>query len=699
MMPNTEKIAPQHLARPAVVYVRQSTAGQVRHHHESRRRQYDLAVHAKQLGWREVSVIDEDLGRSGASSVARTGFKHLVAEVGLGHIGAILAIEVSRLARNNRDWYQLLDLCGLMDTLIIDDEGIYNTRHPNDRLVLGLKGTMSEAELGWIRQRAQQGLLSKARRGELILGLPIGYVKGADGRIEKHPDSRIREALELVFRKFAELGSVRQVLLWFRQETLALPSLEYQRGLGQVAHWRLPVYNTIHKILCNPIYAGAYAFGRTATRTRVVDGRAHKTRGHRREREDWIVLLRQHHEGYIDWDTYERNRRLIADNAQMKGVMVKGPAREGRSLLTGLLRCKRCGRKLHVAYSGVGGKVPRYSCRGAAINHGAGRCISFGGLRVDAAVESEVLRVLTPGAVEAAVDTAQQAAQHSDEVARALTLELEEARYQAARAERQYDAVEPENRLVAETLERRWNEALARVGELDRRLAELKSEQSRQPIPDRARLFALAETFPAIWSNPATDCRTKKRLVRLLIEEIVVGIVADQSIELVIHWKGDKHSVLYVHKNRTGEHRYTTDREVVDVVRDLACTLPDAQIARVLNRLGYRTGAGNTWVQTRVNSLRNHNGITAFNPERDGNQALTIAAAANLLGVSTATVRKLVESGLLSAHQPVPYAPWAISPEQLASEKVKAVVEAVRLRQKLPRSVPAGQLTLINPGT
>jgi DNA invertase Pin-like site-specific DNA recombinase len=454
MMASAEKIGPEHLARPAVVYVRQSTISQVRHHHESRRRQYDLAARAKQLGWREVSVIDEDLGRSGASSAGRTGFKHLVAEVGLGRIGAIFAVEVSRLARNNRDWYQLLDLCGLMDTLIIDDEGIYNTRYPNDRLLLGLKGTMSEAELGWIRQRAQQGLLSKARRGELILGLPIGYVRAEDGRIEKHPDSRIREALKMVFRKFAELGSVRQVLLWFRQEALALPSLEQERGVGRPVKWRLPVYSSIHKILCNPIYAGAYAFGRTGTRTRVVDGRAHKTRGHLREREEWIVLLREHHEGYIDWDTYERNRRLIADNAQMKGLMVRGAAREGRSLLAGLLRCGRCGRKLHVAYSGNDGKVPRYSCRGAAINHGADRCISFGGLRIDAAVESEVLRVLTPGAIEAALDNAQRAAEQTDEVVRALTLELDEARYQAARAERQYDAVEPENRLVAETLER-----------------------------------------------------------------------------------------------------------------------------------------------------------------------------------------------------------------------------------------------------
>jgi len=698
-MESAEKIGPEHLARPALVYVRQSTISQVRHHHESRRRQYDLAARAKQLGWREVSVIDEDLGRSGASSAARTGFKHVVAEVGLGRIGAIFAIEVSRLARNNRDWYQLLDLCGLMDTLIIDDEGVYNTRQPNDRLLLGLKGTMSEAELGWIRQRAQQGLLSKARRGELVLGLPIGYVRAADGRAEKHPDARIRDALQMVFRKFAELGSVRQVLLWFRQETLTLPSAEPEHGVGRPVKWRLPVYSTIHKILCNPIYAGAYAFGRTETRTRVVDGRAHKTRGHQREREEWIVLLREHHEGYIDWDTYEGNRRLIADNAQMKGVMVRGAPREGRSLLAGLLRCGRCGRKLHVAYSGNDGKVPRYSCRGAAINHGADRCISFGGLRVDAAVESEVLRVLTPGAIEAALDNAQHTAEHTDEVVRAVTLELEEARYQAARAERQYDAVEPENRLVAETLERRWNEALARVGELDHRLEQLKSQQLRQPVPNRERLLALAQSFPETWSNPATDYRTRKRLVRLLIEEIIANLVSDQRIELTIHWKGGKHSILYVRKSRTGEHSRTTQREVVEVVRDLARTLPDAQIARVLNRLGYRTGAGNTWIQSRVDSLRNNNRIAAFNPDRDGDRTVTIDGAAQILDISAKAVRKLVESGVLRACQPVPYAPWAISHEQLANESVRGAVEAIKGRRKVPQTVPTGQLNLIKSGT
>ncbi len=367
---SSEKIRSEHLQRAAFVYVRQSTLDQVRHHHESRRRQYDLAGHARSLGWVHVIVIDEDLGKSGATAAGRTGFQRLVAEVSLGHVGAVFGLEVSRLARNNRDWYQLLDLCGLMGTLIVDAEGIYDPRQLNDRLLLGLKGTMSEAELGWIRQRAHEGLLAKARRGALILGLPVGYVQTRDGRVEKHPDQRVQHAIGLVFAKFAEVGSVRQTLLWFRQEPLTLPSIEHEPAWGTAVTWRLPVYNTILKLLANPFYAGAYAFGRTGTRTTIVDGVPRKTRGHRREREEWIALVRDHHEPYISWDIWERNRALIAHNAQMKGLMVKGAVRRGPSLIAGLLRCGRCGRRLHVTYSGTKGYVPRYSCRGADINHG-----------------------------------------------------------------------------------------------------------------------------------------------------------------------------------------------------------------------------------------------------------------------------------------------------------------------------------------
>lgn len=691
-MSRSEKIRPEHLARPAFVYVRQSTVDQVRHHPESRRRQYDLAAHARALGWQEVVVIDEDLGKSGATTVGRTGFQRLVAEVSLGRAGAVLSLEVSRLARNNRDWHQLLELCGLSDTVIVDADGCYDPRLLNDRLLLGLKGTISEAELGWLRQRAYEGLLAKARRGELRLSLPVGYVHTADGRIEKHPDQRVQAAIRLVFEKFATLGSARQVLLWFRQEGLPLPALVADTPWGERVTWRLPIYNTILSVLHNPVYAGAYAFGRTATRTHIRDGAAHKTRGHRRPREAWLVLRPDHHAGYIAWETYERHHQLLANNAQMNGLMAQGAARTGPSLAAGLLRCGRCGRRVQVAYSGP---VARYTCR----NQSAAGCgLAFGGLRVEAALEREVLRVLTPGAIEAACTSAEAVDDETAATRHALELELREARYEADRAQRQYDAVEPEHRLVAGTLEQRWNAALARVALLEHHLADVATAPARPTPPDRASLLTLAHEFPTVWADPATDARTKKQLVRLLIEEIIVSPLDTRGLELLIHWKGGQHTRLHVPRNRTGQHRRCTDRAVVDVVRDLARRVPDAQIARLLNRLGYRTGAGNTWTQQRVVSLRHAHDIPVYTPGVDGT-ALTIGQAADHLGVSTTTVRKLIVSGQLPATQPVPYAPWAIQPDDLNIAGIQRVVRAVKAGRRLPQTSSDTQLPLINPPT
>jgi len=696
MLMNKEKIGPQHLGRGAKVYVRQSTLDQVRHNHESRRRQYELEERARALGWTEVEVIDEDLGKSAAGSTERTGFERLVAAVGLGQVGAVFSIEVSRLARNNRDWYQLLDLCGLMDTLIVDGEAIYDTRQLNDRLLLGLKGTISEAELGWIRQRAHEGLLAKARRGELILSLAVGYVEISDGRVEKHPDQRVQQAIALVFRKFSELRSVRQVLLWLRHEQILLPvAVDAKAG---TTSWRLPVYNTVLKMLQNPCYAGAYVFGRTTGRIRVVDGKARKTAGHRRDPQDWIALRHDHHEGYIAWETYESNQRVIAENAQMKGLMNRGAVKRGPSLLAGLLLCGKCGRKIHVAYSGSRGQVPRYYCRGALSNHGEDGCISFGGHRVDEAIEREVLRVLSPGAIEAALHCADQVIEDTDEISRAIELELSQACYERDRAQRQYDAVEPENRLVAETLERRWNLALERVHRLEQRLKEIKSQQKTQSVPDRAELLALAKTFPALWSHPDTDHLIKKRIVRLVIYQIVARLVED-NVELVIHWQGGKHTHLSVRKNRTGQHGHSTSREVVDVVRDLAHCLPDGYIASVLNRLGYRTGANNSWTQSRVVSLRSHHKIAVFDPEVDRTVSMTLEKAAETLGVSNMTVRRMIQRGILPAKQPVKHAPWSIAPEALTSEAVKRAVHAVKQGRDLPLTASDDQLVLIKSTT
>src|ERR1700674_3704441 len=401
------KLTPDDVHRRAIVYIRQSTPGQLIHNQESKRRQYGLVDQARELGFPEVIVIDDDLGRTGSGLVERPGFQRLVAEVCSGEVGAIFCIEASRLARNGRDWHHLIELCGMVDAVVVDPDGVYDPGIINDRLLLGLKGTMSEFELNLLRQRSAEAIRAKARRGELQLLLPIGFHWSADGKTEKDPDHRAQQAIQLVFRKMTELGSVRQVLLWFRQENVSLPAYPRDRGESSMV-WKLPVYHSILGILTNPIYAGAYAFGKTETRIHVVNGRARKTAGHHKARPAWMVLIREHHLGYVSWEEYERNQAVIAANTYMRSGTEPKTGRGGRALLSGILRCRRCGRMLHVVYSGAGGNVPRYHCNGAQINHGEDWCISFGGLRVDEAVAQEVLHAISGSAVDAALEAADQ---------------------------------------------------------------------------------------------------------------------------------------------------------------------------------------------------------------------------------------------------------------------------------------------------
>ena len=531
-----------------------------------------------------------------------------------------------------------------------------------------------------------------------MLGLPVGYVRTPEDRVEKDPDQRVQQAVALVFERFAALGSARQVLPWCRQEGMALPVVKPTGHGGTHLTWRLPVYSTILRFLQNPIYAGSYAFGRTSTQTQIEAGRPCKRRGRRRRREEWIVLLRDHHEPYIPWDRYERHQQMLADNTNMRGAMAMGAVRRGESLVAGLLRCGHCGRRLQVMSAGRTGA--RYQCGRAQLTHGRQRfsCLSVGALRVDEAIEREVLRIVAPGAIEAALDAVDQADAQTDATRRALDLELRQARYEADRAQRQYDAVEPENRLVGETLERRWNAALARVAELEQRMATL-APMVRPVRVDRAQLLTLADELPGVWRRPTTDIALKKRIVRLLIEEIVATATAEPpQVMLVMHWKGGKHTQLVVRKNRPGGHRYCTDRALIDVVRDLARSLPDGEIARILNRLGYRTGQENSWTAGRVTSLRNGHQIPAV--ERTASaRLLTIADAASALGVSPMTVRRLVVAKVLPATQPVPYAPWAIRRDDLSLEPVQRAAAAVKKGRRLPLPVSANQLTLSNSQT
>jgi DNA invertase Pin-like site-specific DNA recombinase len=658
------KITADHLARCAFVYIRQSTADQLLHNHESRRRQYGLADRARQLGWATVEVIDDDLGRSGGG-IDRPGFKRLLAAICEGRVGAVFSIEASRLARNGRDWHTLIEFCGLVGTVIVDEDGIYDPRHPNDRLLLGMKGTMSELELSLFRQRSHEALKQKARRGALFLGVAAGYVKAGRDRIEKDPDQRVQDAIRLVFAKFAELQSVRQVHVWLRDEGIALPVACHRAAEGRSIVWRLPLYNTVHNMLTNPIYAGAYAFGRTMSKVSVEEGRKRVRRGLRRPQKEWDVLLKDQHEGSITWNEFERNQRVIANNATGKGPAVKGAVRRGELLLAGLLRCGHCGRKMYVAY---GGKAGRYHCEGALVNHGTERCISFGGLRADDAVGREVLRVLKPLGIGAALKALEAQTSATSAARRQLELELQQARFSAAHARRQYDAVDPANRLVAGELERRWNEALQATHRIEGEIAAL---QASEPEPlgekERQRLMQLGADLELAWSHPAATAATRKRILRTALSEIVVRVEGDH-IEMVLHWQGGDHTALKLRRNGVGKHRWTIPEDTLSLIRELARLMPDQQIAQLLNRAGRPTGRGNGWTVARVRSFRHHHGIAVY---REGEWAergeITLEAAAQIMEVSVMTVLRMIRHGIIKGRQLCRGAPWVIKADDVAA--------------------------------
>ncbi|MFK7942706.1 MAG: recombinase family protein, partial [Paracoccaceae bacterium] len=643
-----------------------------------------LAERARGLGWADVQIIDDDLGRSG-SGVARPGFEKLLAAICEGRVGAVVSIEASRLARNGRDWHTLLEFCGLVSTLIVDEDGIYDPRHPNDRLLLGMKGTMSEMELSVLRQRSHEALRQKARRGELFMTVAIGYVRVGKDQIDQDPNRRIRDAIDLVFAKFDEMHSVRQVHLWLRQKQIALPAVVHGPD-GRDVRWKLPVYNTVLHILQNPIYAGAYVFGRTGSRTVIEDGRKRVIRGFIKARDDWDVLLQDHHDGYISWDVYERNQRLIADNATGKFGPGRGAVRQGEALLAGLLRCGHCGRKLHVAYSGKGGNTGRYHCRGGQFNHGGPRCISFGGMRVDRAVSAEIIARLQPLGIEAALEAEAAQGEAHVEKRRQLELNLEQARYEAARARRQYDAVDPDNRLVAVELEARWNARLKDVAVLEDEIEARDAMATTQHsgAVDRAQLMNLGADLERAWACPGTTPATKKQIIRTLVEEIVVR-VEGETIELIVHWQGGAHSALAVRKNRSGQHRWSTDEDVVELTRALARLMPDKLIASALNRAGKLTGCGNGWTQSRVCSMRNHHKINVY---REGERAqrgeLTLEEAVEALTLSTSSVRSLIQEGAIPAHQFCKGSPWIVKMDDLSTEDV--IRAADRKRRHAPPS-------------
>ena len=683
------KITPDHLGRGAFIYIRQSTADQLANNHESRRRQYGLAERARTLGWTNVTVIDDDLGRSG-SGVSRPGFERLLAAICEGRVGAVFAIEASRLARNGRDWHTLIEFCGLVGTVIVDEDGIYEPRHPNDRLLLGMKGTMSELELSLLRARSTEALKQKARRGELFFTVAVGYIKVGRDKIEMDPDLRVREAIGLVFARFTEMQSVRQVFLSLRADQIALPYIDSKSSGQHQLLWKPPVYATVNNLLTNPVYAGAYVFGRTGSRVTIENGRKRILRGYRKNRSDWAVLLVDHHEGYLSWADYERNQRLIADNANGKGMMVRGAVRKGEALLVGLLRCGHCGRRLLVSYNGTKGDIGRYHCDATRSDPAAAPCISFGALRVDQAVGAEIVRLLQPLGVDAAVRAITDCEHQAGEKQRQLELALEQARYEAARARRQYDAVDPDNRLVAGELERRWDAALAAVEVLEKELETLvRQRPAALDAEERQRLLQMGADLEAAWHHPAATAVTRKRLIRAVMREVVARVEDDQ-VQLLLHWQGGDHTRLTVRKNRRGQTRWAVEPEMVDLIRTCARLMPDKAIAGMLNRTGKRTGRLNGWTQSRVRGFRNTHGIAVYvDGEWAARGEVTLTEAARMLDLSPMTVLRRIRAGIIPAEQYCKGAPWVIKRQDIENQP------RAKTERKGPLSSNPGQQALI----
>jgi DNA invertase Pin-like site-specific DNA recombinase len=689
------QITPDHLSKIAYVYVRQSTPQQVKHNLQSQQLQYDLVDLAKAKGWspEKIIVVDEDLGKSASGTAHRHGLEKMLSHLCLGEVGALFCAEASRLARNGREWHQIIDFCSIVGTLIIDYEGAYDPRLPSDRLLLGVKGTVSQFELELFRKRAQDAMRKKAQTGELWFSIPAAFNLTDDDRCEITSDRRIQQAIRLVFQKFRELGSIRQVHIWFVREKIELPVRDSHHH--NRIFWRLPKLGTIRHILTNPLYAGAYIYPRNKTITRIVDGKPVKSVINTPPQE-YQVVIRDLFPSYITWEEFEHNQKLIANNAAMKGRMARGAVRKGEALLVGLIYCQRCGRRMHVRYRDRSAS-PAYTCRSTIMGADVKPCPAFQSRRLEPLVIAEVLSVLQPHAIEAALLAQEKFRQELVQKRDALSYALEQARYEADRIKRQLDTVEPEKGFVFRELTTRWEKALQHCDELKQRHAQAAVEPEPITEQEHTTLFNLAQDLNQVWNHPATTVQTKKRLLRTLIKEIWVQKREDASLLATIHWHGGVHTELVVQRFQPRRTRVKDDpsRELVHVIKQLASCADDTQIARVLNLLKRKTNEGHAWTKSDVAQFRAAHHIPDFSPaEYEKHGWLNLETAAKELGISIMSVKKLVKHKIIHATQVVPFAPWQIARTELDKPELRSIVKQMKQRQKFLLYNNPNQLTL-----
>ncbi len=686
-MISLDKIQSQHRSLKALVYIRQSTPKQVLTNQESTRRQYQLAERAQQLGWPapQIQTIDEDLGLSGTSSHQRTGFQRLVASISLGEVGLVLVTEVSRLSRLNSDWHRVIELCAVFHTLIADEDGIYDPGDPNDRLLLGVKGTLFAAELHILYSRMRGNLLNKARRGELALRLPVGYRRLPDGQVVLDPDEEVRRTLELLFAQFASLRSARAVQRYFYQHQLKMPRLvPYGPGAGQLL-WVRPTYQMVQQVLTNPVYAGTFVYGRRKREAQPGDPPLSKDR--RRPLEEWDIVVPNTYPAYLSYEQYLVNRQSLRDNLYNFEKKGRGAAREGVALLQGLLLCGRCGRRMTVSH---GSDYHAYQCRRAQMYYAERQCQSFGTHYLDQAVSEIFLEAMQPAELETTLAAFAHLEQERQTLDQHWQLRRERARYEVERARRQYDAVDPGYRLVARELEKRWEAALQAQEQLEQEYA-LVQRTELLPLSeeDQKLVRQLGADLPALWKAETTTAVDRKRLLRLVLAEVTLTThPAERRAEMTILWCGGAVTQHQVQCPPIGWHM-RTKASLVERLRRLAQQYPDHQIAEQLNAEGTLTQTGKPWTNARVYSMRKQYRIPTACPVNTkqtaarADQLVPAKTAARLLGVSPSLIQLWVQHGVLRCDQRCPASKLWV---QLTAKDRARLNGSTREQGLLPRS-------------